>query len=189
MERTLLSAALDLDLLKAKCRPTWMLSLIQGGAAVHRCDSHTKSRRLQPSGGGNPGSQLAKRLNASTVHRSDFAGPMSVMTSRIAVKTMDELARGHLRAVDNFLASLTPQQRELAKVRTLRPNELTSHQQSLANETERTTPKGLTPAQAEQYTLQATLEENREHSQKEFQRGTAFGIGCCIAILILLGHC
>ena len=127
---------------------------------------------------------------------------MSVMTSRIAVKTMDELARGHLRAVDNFLASLTPQQRELAKVRTLRPNELTSHQQSLANETERTTPKGLTPAQAEQYTLQATLEENREHSQKEFQRGweeggkhinivkwTAFGIGCCIAILILLGHC
>jgi hypothetical protein len=114
---------------------------------------------------------------------------------------MDELARKHLQAVDRFIASLTPQQRELAKVDALRIDQLTPYQQSLAGEMERTTPKGLTPAQAKEYTRLATLEENREHSQKEFQRGweeggkqlnelkwTAFAIGCSIAILILL-HC
>ena len=112
---------------------------------------------------------------------------------------MDELARRHLQAVDRFIASLAPQQRELAKVEALRIDQLTPYQQSLADEMERTTPKGLTPAQAKEYTKLATLEENREHSQKEFQRGweeggkqisklkwMGFAIGCCIAILILL---
>jgi len=114
---------------------------------------------------------------------------------------MDELARRHLQAVDNFIASLTPQQRELAKVGALRADQYTPHQQSLAEEVSRTTPQGLTPAQAIEYTRRCQEEENREHSQKEFQRGweeggkqvnklkwMAFAIGCCIAILILL-HC
>jgi len=117
----------------------------------------------------------------------------------MAVKTMDELARRHLQAVDRFIASLTPQQKELAKVYALQIDSLTPYQQSLADEMERTTPKGLTPAQAKEYTRLATLEENRERSQEEFQRGwreadnqvnklkwTCFAIGCCIAILILL---
>src|ERR1035441_2213011 len=89
----------------------------------------------------------------------------------MAVKTMDELARRHLQAVDNFIASLTPQQRELAKVYALRDGQLTPHQQSLAEEMSRTTPQGLTPAQAMEYTRLCTEEENRERFQEGFQRG------------------
>jgi|ERR1039458_9550535 hypothetical protein len=120
----------------------------------------------------------------------------------MAVKTMDELARRHLQAVDNFIASLTPQQRELVKVGALRDDQCTPHQQSLADEMVRTTPRGLTPAQATEYTRRCQEEETREHCQKEFQRGweeggkqvnmakwIAFAFGCCIAILILLSHC
>ena len=115
---------------------------------------------------------------------------------------MDELARRHLQAVDNFIASLTPQQRELAKVYALRDGQLTPHQQSLAEEMSRTTPQGLTPAQAMEYTRLCTEEENRERFQEGFQRGweeggkqvnmakwIAFAFGCCIAIFILLSHC
>lgn len=115
---------------------------------------------------------------------------------------MDELARRHLQAVDNFIASLTPQQRELAKVGALRAEQCTPHQQTLAEEMSGTAPQGLTPAQATEYTRQCTLEENRERFQEGFRRGseegdkqanklkwTAFAIGCCIAILILLSHC
>ncbi len=115
---------------------------------------------------------------------------------------MDELGRRHLQAVDNFVASLTPEQRALVRVNALRGDQLTPYQQSLADEMDRTTPKGMTPAQATEWTRQLTVEENIEHSQKEFQRGweeggkqinklkwTAFAIGCCIAILFVLSHC
>jgi hypothetical protein len=112
---------------------------------------------------------------------------------------MDELARRHLQAVDRFIASLTPQQRELAKVRALQIDQLTPYQQSLAAEME---VPGMTPAQAEEYTRLSTLEENREHFQNGFQRGwehadkqvnklwwTGLALGCGVAILILVGHC
>jgi len=115
---------------------------------------------------------------------------------------MDELGRRHLQAVDNFIASLTPEQRALARVNALRDDQCTPCQQSLAEEMSRTTPEGMTPAQAMEWTRQLTVEENGERFQQGFQRGweeggkqinklkwTAFAIGCCIAILILLHSC
>jgi hypothetical protein len=115
---------------------------------------------------------------------------------------MDELGRRHLQAVDRFIASLTPEQRALARVNALRVDQCTPYQQSLAEEMGRTVPEGMTPAQASEWTRQLTLEENRERFQDGFQRGwndadkqvnklkwMAFAVGCCIAILILLSHC
>jgi hypothetical protein len=115
---------------------------------------------------------------------------------------MDELGRRHLQAVDRFIASLTPEQQALAKVGALRDNQLTPPQKGLAEEMNRTVPEGMNPAQAIEWTRQLTLEENRERFQEGFQRGwtdtdnqisqvkwIAFGIGCCIAILILLARC
>jgi hypothetical protein len=115
---------------------------------------------------------------------------------------MDELTRRHLQAVDRFIASLTPEQRALARVNALRVDQCTPYQQGLAEDIARTTPEGLTPAQAQEYTRLSTLEENRERFQEGWERGQrdadeqtnklkwmGLGIGCCIAILILLGHC
>ena len=112
---------------------------------------------------------------------------------------MDELTRRHLQAVDRFIASLTPQQRALARVGALRADQLTPYQQGLAEENSRTAPEGLTGAQQVEFTRQATVEENRERFQEGFQRGwrdadkqankviwTCFALGCCIAVLILL---
>ena len=115
---------------------------------------------------------------------------------------MDELGRRHLQAIDRFIASLTPYQRELAKVNALKADQLTPYQKNLAEEIDRTTPKEMNPAQAMEWTRQLTVEENNERFQEGFQRGweeggkqiskvkwTAFGVGCCIAILILLSRC
>jgi flagellar biosynthesis/type III secretory pathway protein FliH len=120
----------------------------------------------------------------------------------MAVKTMDELGRRRLQAVDRFIASLTPEQQALMTVGALRENRLTPHQKSLAEEMGRTVPEGMTPEQASEWTRQLTLEENRERFQQGFQRGwedggtqirklkwIGFAIGCCIAILILLARC
>ncbi|MGA9640440.1 MAG: hypothetical protein WBQ72_03530 [Terriglobales bacterium] len=111
----------------------------------------------------------------------------------MAVKTMDELGRGRLQAVDRFIASLTPQQQALMKVGALGENQLTPHQKSLAEEMGRTVPEGMTPEQASEWTRQLTLGENRERFQEGFQRGwghadkqanklkwMGLGIGCCI---------
>jgi hypothetical protein len=115
---------------------------------------------------------------------------------------MDELTRRHLQAVDRFIASLTPEQRALVKVNALRADQCTPYQQSLAEDMARTTPEGMTQAQAQEWTRLSTLEENRERFQEGFQRGwhdadkqanklkwIGLGIGCCIAILILLARC
>jgi|HubBroStandDraft_4_1064222.scaffolds.fasta_scaffold968266_2 hypothetical protein len=115
---------------------------------------------------------------------------------------MDELGRRHLQAVDRFIASLTPEQRALARVNALRDNQCTPYQQSLAEEMSRTTPEGMTPAQAMEWTRQLTVEENKERFQEGFQRGwrdadkqannlwwIGLAVGCCIAILILLARC
>jgi hypothetical protein len=55
---------------------------------------------------------------------------------------MDDLTRRHLQAVDRFIASLTPEQRALAKVKALRADQCTTYQQSLAEDIARTTPQG-----------------------------------------------
>ena len=112
-------------------------------------------------------------------------------------KTMDELTRTNNQAADRFIASLTPQQRALLKVGALRTDQLNPDQQSLAAEIK--IPEGMTRTQAAEYGRLSTLEENRERFQEGFRRGwrdadkqankliwTCFGLGCCIAILILL---
>jgi flagellar biosynthesis/type III secretory pathway protein FliH len=113
---------------------------------------------------------------------------------------MDELTRRNNQATDRLIASLTPQQRALAKVGALRADQLTPYQQSLAAEIK--VPEGMTAAQAREYGRLSTLEENRERFQEGFQRGwedadkqanklkwMGLGIGCCIAILIVLARC
>ncbi|HXM11615.1 MAG TPA: hypothetical protein VN946_16820 [Terriglobales bacterium] len=77
---------------------------------------------------------------------------------------------------------------------------MTPYQKSLAEAIE--TPEGMTQEQSVEFTKQATLEDNRERFQEGWQAGlrdadkranklkwVGLGIGCCIAILILLGHC
>lgn len=115
---------------------------------------------------------------------------------------MDDLTRDYLHAVDRFIASLTPEQRALVKVSALRDDQCTPYQRELAGDIARATPKGMTLAQQSEWTRQITLEENRERFQEGWERGRreadaqakklwwiGLGIGCCIAILILLGHC
>jgi hypothetical protein len=82
---------------------------------------------------------------------------------------MDELSRRNNQAADRFIASLTPQQRALAKVGALRADQLTPYQQSLAAEIK--VPEGMTQAQASEYGRLSTVEENRERFQEGFQRG------------------
>jgi len=82
---------------------------------------------------------------------------------------MDELARRNNQAADRFIASLTPQQRALAKVGALRADQLTPYQQSLAAEIK--VPEGMSQAQASEYGRLSTVEENRERFQEGFQRG------------------
>ena len=113
---------------------------------------------------------------------------------------MDELTRRNNQAADRLMASLTPEQRALAKVGALRADQLTPHQRSLAAEVK--IPEGMTPAQAREYGRLSTLEENREQFQEGFQRGWRdadrranklywmyLAIGCGIAILFLLHRC
>jgi hypothetical protein len=110
---------------------------------------------------------------------------------------MDELTRRNMQACDRVIATLTPQQRALAKVGALRASHLTPYQQSLAAGI--ALPEGMTTAQAREYGRLSTLEENRERFQDDFQRvwedggtlaktliWTFFALGCGIAILILL---
>jgi hypothetical protein len=109
---------------------------------------------------------------------------------------MDELTRRNNQAADRFIASLTPQQRALAKVGALRADQLTPYQRTLAAGIK--VPEGMTPTQAAEYGKLSTVEENRERFQEGFQKGwrdadrrankliwVCFALGCCIAVLIL----
>jgi hypothetical protein len=110
---------------------------------------------------------------------------------------MDELTRRNNQAADRFIASLTPQQRALAKVGALRADQLTPYQQSLALEIK--APEGMTPTQAAECGRLSRVEENEERFQEGFQRGRrdadkqannlkwiCLALGCCIALLMLL---
>lgn len=114
---------------------------------------------------------------------------------------MDELTRRTNAAADRFNASLSDRQRALLKagVRDPLKIQLTPSQQRLASELGELIPEGLAPDQVERLGYQNTVEENREIFQESFQRGwrdadkqvnklkwIGLGIGCCIAIIILL---
>ena len=112
---------------------------------------------------------------------------------------MDELTRKAHAAADRWIATLTPEQRALAKVGALKPEHMTPHQQKLCEEISNYIPKGMNTEQIREWGRITTLEENREKFQSEFRRGwndadkqinkvkwICFALGCCIAILILL---
>jgi hypothetical protein len=105
---------------------------------------------------------------------------------------MDELLRQIAAATDVWIATLTPEQRLLAKAGALRPENQTPRQLELLAKIP--IPKGLTPQQSARLGYLSVVEEGRERGERAgaaiaFRAWLMVGAVCLLCALILLDRC